>query len=119
MYDQTERPSMKKSSVPYKRMLFVCTNVRENETACGNAERGENTGLKLCEKLRDELKKRGLKGKIRVAKSGCMDFCEAGPNIMIFDGKGEYSWHSGVPQENLPEITEKYLTLSEPPDKPS
>ena len=102
---------MKKSPVPYQRMLFVCTHAREGEIACNNAEHGENRGELLCEKLREELLKRGLEGKIRVAKSGCMDFCSAGPNIMVFDGQGAYTWESGVAQADLPQIAEQYLRL--------
>ena len=29
-----------------------------------------------------EVKKRGLKGKVRALKSDCMDLCEKGPNVM-------------------------------------
>ncbi len=98
---------MKESKVPYKKMIFVCTHTREGESACSNPERGKNCGMELVELLREEVKKRGLKGKIRVAKSGCMDLCAQGPNIMVFDGKGSYEWHSHVTQEDIPELTAK------------
>ena len=100
---------MKQSRVPFKRMLFVCANERRGESACGNAERGENCGMKLVEALRAEVKKRGLKGKIRVAKSGCMDLCAAGPNVMVFDENGDYTWISGVTQADVPKLADKYL----------
>lgn len=101
---------MKQARVPYKKIIFVCTNLREGETACSNPERGQDAGNELVRRLRDELKKRGLKGKIRVARSGCMDLCAAGPNMMVFDEKGEYSWYSGVGCEDLPKIVEKYFS---------
>ncbi|OGR84548.1 MAG: hypothetical protein A2901_08490 [Elusimicrobia bacterium RIFCSPLOWO2_01_FULL_54_10] len=96
--------------MPFKRMMFVCTNVREGgEAACGNAERGEACGFKLVEKLREEVKKRGLKGKIRVAKSGCMDLCALGPNIMVFDESGSYTIFNRVAAEDVPGLAERFV----------
>ena len=95
---------MKQQPVPYRRMVFVCTNVREEDgrPACGL--RGSE---KICEALKEEVKKRGLKGKVRALKSGCMDLCEAGPNVMIFpDG----ILHSGVTAGDVPTLIEKYLS---------
>lgn len=102
---------MKQARVPFKRMIFVCTHRREGEAACSNDDRGENRGEMLVELLREELKKRGLKGKIRVAKSGCMDVCAAGPNIMVFDENGEAAWYSGVTREDIPALADRYLKL--------
>jgi (2Fe-2S) ferredoxin len=94
---------VKHQAVPYRRMVFVCMNVREEDgrPACGN--RGAET---ICERLKEEVKKRGLKGKVRVLKSGCMDLCEQGPNVMAFP---EGAWHSGVGADDVPALIEKYL----------
>ena len=102
---------MKTLPIPYKRMIFVCTHAREGEAACSNPDRGESQGMELVGLLREELKNRGLKGKIRVVKSGCMDLCSAGPNIMIFDEKGDSTLHSGVTRQDVPELIEKYLHI--------
>ena len=105
---------MIEKKVPYQRMLFVCTNAREGgEAACGNAERGENCGFKIVEKLREAVHQRGLKGRIRVAKSGCMDLCARGPNIMVFDEGGSYTVLSQVCREDLPNIVDKFLVSVE------
>ena len=94
---------MKSSPVPYRRMIFICTNIREEDgrPACGL--RGSE---KICETFKAEVKKRGLKGKIRALKSGCMDLCEKGPNVMIFP---EGTLHSGVTPADVPFLIEKYL----------
>ena len=97
--------------MPYKRMIFVCTNQRDGEAACANSDRGESSGFHLAELLKHEVKKRGLKGKIRVAKSGCMDLCGAGPNIMVFDKQGNSTYLSHVSKDDVPAIVEKYLNL--------
>ncbi len=39
-------------------------------------------------------------------KSGCMDFCEVGPNVMVFP---EGAWHSEVSAADIPALVEKYL----------
>ncbi len=107
---------MNERKAPYQKIIFVCTHIREGETACSNPERGSDAGFELVEKLREEVKKRGLKGKIRVAKSGCMDVCARGPNIMVFEEDGKSTWINEVSQADLPQIVEKYIP-SEP--KPS
>jgi (2Fe-2S) ferredoxin len=89
--------------VPYQRTLFVCTNNREEGGRPACAQRGSEA---LCQALKDEIAKRGLKGKIRAMKSGCHDFCEDGPNIMVFpDG----TLHSGVSPSDVPPLVERYL----------
>jgi (2Fe-2S) ferredoxin len=83
---------MDKRPVPYEKTVFVCTNARPDgeRVACGNPGRG---GLEVCEALKNEVKKLGLKGKVRVARSGCLDLCERGPNLFVYpDGE----WLSSV-----------------------
>lgn len=93
---------MEKKAVPYARTVFVCTHVREGgRPACANPGRG---GLELCEALKDEVKKAGLKGKVRVARSGCLDLCEQGPNAFLYP-TGE--WFSGLTPADAPELVEK------------
>jgi NADH:ubiquinone oxidoreductase subunit E len=82
---------MKSEKIPFRRTVFVCVNAREGgRVACGNPGRG---GLELCEALKDGVKKAGLKGKVRVARSGCLDLCEQGPNAFVYPS-GE--WLSGL-----------------------
>ena len=94
---------MKEQKLPYQRVIYICTNNREEDGRPACAKRGSEA---ICERFKEEVKKRGLKGKIRAMKSGCMDFCELGPNVMVFpDG----SWHSAVSLEDVPALVEKYL----------
>jgi (2Fe-2S) ferredoxin len=93
---------MKSEKVPYLKTVFVCTNVRaDGRVACGNPGRG---GLELCEALKKGAKARGLKGKVRVARSGCLDLCEKGPNVFLYpDGQ----WLSGLTPEDADGILDK------------
>ena len=93
---------MDKKKVPFVKTVFVCTNIREGGRAgCGNPGRG---GLELCEALKHAVKEKGLKGKVRVARSGCLDLCEQGPNAFIYPGE---QWLSSVTADDVPEILKK------------
>jgi (2Fe-2S) ferredoxin len=93
---------VEKKKVPYRRTVFVCTHSREGgRVACGNPGRG---GVELCEALKDAVKKAGLKGKVRVARSGCLDLCEKGPNAFFYPGD---EWLSGLSTEDVPVILAK------------
>lgn len=97
---------MKTEKVPYQRIIFVCMNAShdgEDRPVCaaGNADA-------VLKALKEEVKKRGLKGKVRALKSGCMDLCEKGPNIMIYP---EGTMLSGVSSLDVPQIIEKYLCV--------
>jgi len=96
---------MKSQPVPYQRMIIVCLNAShdgEDRPVCAAGKSEE-----VLKALKEEVKKRGLKGKVRALKSGCMDLCEKGPNVMIFpDG----ILHSGVTPGDIPTLVEKYLS---------
>lgn len=99
---------MDKKSVPYKRTLFVCTHTRDGgRVACANPGRG---GDEICRRLKEEVKARGLMGKVRVARSGCLDLCEKGPNIFLYPGE---EWLCGVSEKDIPALLDR---LS-PPDR--
>ena len=89
---------MKKQPQPHKRIVFVCTNCRESgERVCC----GGQGGLALRDKLKDMVKARKLRGRIRVSQSGCLDRCEEGPNIMVFP---DNIWYSHVSEADLETI---------------
>ncbi|HOD50672.1 MAG TPA: (2Fe-2S) ferredoxin domain-containing protein [Candidatus Hydrogenedentes bacterium] len=82
---------MEKQSLPYNKIIFVCVNERgPGERACC----ANSGGAALHARLKEMVKERGLRGRIRVSKSGCMNRCEAGPNIMVFPDNVWYS-HAG------------------------
>lgn len=95
---------MKKQPPHFKKYIFVCENVRKNgEVCCGPASMG--TGY--VEKLKEHVKKSGLKGKIRVSRTGCLDVCAQGPNILVYP---EGRWYSQVEAKDLEEIIAKEMS---------
>lgn len=86
--------------VPFEKTVFVCVNAREGgRKACAGAG-----GVEICEALKAGVKAAGLKGKVRVARSGCLDLCEQGPNVFLYPS-GE--WLSGVTGADVPGILKK------------
>lgn len=96
---------MEKEPVPFQKTVFVCVNVRADgkRVACGDPDRG---GVELCESLKHAVKEKGLKGKVRVAKSGCLDLCERGPNAFVYPS-GE--WLSGLTEADVPALVDKLI----------
>ena len=84
---------------PYKKFVCVCTNTRaDGQEACANPGRG---GDEVWRRLKEGVEHAGLKGKVRVTRSGCLGLCAHGPNLLIYpDG----DWRSGVRPEDVPEI---------------
>lgn len=94
---------MKRSPLPYNRIVFVCTNQRApGERVCC----ADGGGKCLRDTLKQMVKDKGLRGRIRVSASGCMDRCEDGPNIMIFP---DNIWYSGVQEADLPALLDSLI----------
>lgn len=61
----------------FDKYVFVCENERTGEACC------MPEGLRIREALKSLVKSRGLAGKIRVSRSGCLDVCADGPSVLI------------------------------------
>jgi (2Fe-2S) ferredoxin len=68
--------------LPYRQMLFVCTNSRNpgERISCAGAGR---CGQKVLDQLKDYVKKNHLEAVARVSKSGCQEKCELGPTVAV------------------------------------
>ena len=89
---------MEKKASPYKRFVCVCTNTRDQGQACANPGR---RGDAIWAALKAGAAKAGLKGKVRVTRSGCLGLCEHGPNVLVYP---EGEWYSGVKTGDVAEI---------------
>ncbi len=77
-------------------------NQREpGKTCC--AERGAE---RILEKLKGFVRANGLKGRVRVSRSGCMDLCEQGVTVMVYP---DNRWYSHVTLETAHQIIEEHL----------
>ncbi len=85
------------------RLILVCTNQKDvnDPKLCGN-----NGSLEIHAELKEYVRSKGLNKKIRIVKSGCLDYCGLGPIICI---EPEHVWFKGVKKEDLKEIKEKWI----------
>ena len=95
-------PSMESSHSPYLKHLYVCLNRREAGKACCAASEAEA----IHQKLKAYIQANGLKGKVRVSASGCMDLCAQGPNVMVYP---DYRWYSHVTLQEVDRLIEEEL----------
>jgi (2Fe-2S) ferredoxin len=82
---------------PYACHIFVCTNDR------GGARKScaDGTSALIKAALKQEIARRGWKGRVRVSECGCMGLCEQGPNVIVYPHKG---WFSAASAEDVPAI---------------
>ncbi len=87
----------KQNESPFKAHVFVCTNDRGGERkSCA-----DNNSELIRSKLKEAVNEKGLKGKVRISKSGCMGLCAKGSNVMIYPQK---IWFSEVFPDDVEEI---------------
>ncbi|MFA5854269.1 MAG: (2Fe-2S) ferredoxin domain-containing protein [Patescibacteria group bacterium] len=82
----------------YKKVVFVCTNQKENGKECCAMKGAKELHLKL----KEEMKKTDLT--IRVSKSGCLDRCTEGVTVSI---QPDDVWLGGVTEADIPEIVKR------------
>ena len=91
---------MDQSPPPFDTMVFVCTHQRApgERVACANPGR---EGQELLEGLRKVVQDQGLAGKVRICKSGCLDRCEEGPNVLVVRNGNQAKWLKNVGIKNI------------------
>jgi (2Fe-2S) ferredoxin len=97
---------------PYHRHIFVCTNRRppDNPKGCC-AGKGSEAVL---ERFKEELHRRGLKGRLRANAAGCLDACAFGTSVVVYP---EGVWYGGVQVEDVLEIVESHLLGGKPVER--
>lgn len=93
---------MESSKPEFEKYIFVCVNERPSgeRVSCG----GTGCGREIAARLKDEVKKAGLAGKIRVSKSHCLDVCEDGPNAILYP---DNIWFKNIDLVDIPAILAK------------
>jgi (2Fe-2S) ferredoxin len=96
----------------YERHLFVCTNQREPGSArpsCSPDGKSE-----LHRQLNLAVAAAGLKASVRVNKSGCLDQCEHGPNVVVYP---DAIWYGNVGAGDVEEIVQSHLIEGRPVER--
>ncbi len=79
---------------------------RSNVLVCGGTGCTSSHSLLIAEKLKEELKAKGLDKEVNVITTGCFGLCALGPIMVVYP---EGSFYSMVKIEDVPEIVEEHL----------
>ena len=94
----------------FEKHIFICINKREPGKECCAAKDSEA----IVEKIKEEVAKRGLKGKIRINKAGCLDQCSKGVSMVVYP---EGVWYGHIQMEDIHEIVECHLIGNKPVER--
>jgi (2Fe-2S) ferredoxin len=89
---------MQESAPVFRKYLFVCENEREEGRCCSP------DGTRLRELLKQKIKASAFAGKVRVGRSGCLDVCAEGPNMLLMP---DNLWFKGVQEKDLDAILKR------------
>ena len=92
---------MEKTNPKFEKYILVCENEREAGDCCSRA------GEHLRELLKNEVKSRGLADKIRVSRTGCLDVCSEGPNVLTVP---DYVWYHHVQDGDVTKIVNEAVS---------
>lgn len=82
----------------HRKIVLVCTNLKEDGRECC-ALKG---GAELHKNLKEAMRAADLT--VRVSKSGCLDRCSEGATVAIMP---DDVWIGGATQEDIPEIVRR------------
>jgi len=97
----------------FEHLVFVCVNEREadNPKGCCHAK----GAAEVLDRLRELTHTHGLKGKVRVTSSGCLNLCKKGVAVVVFSAvapAGE-SWYTGVTPEQAEALFRRHILEGE------
>jgi len=95
-------------SSKYDKHILVCVNERSEGHPRGCCL--EYGGMDIRKRFVKMINQNGLKGKVRANKTGCLDVCEVGPNVVIYP---DNIWYTGVTVNDVDEIFNKSVLNNE------
>ena len=97
---------------PFEKHVFVCTNLRELNNPKGSCSAKGSEELPML--FKKELEAKGIKGGIRINKSGCLDACERGCTVVVYP---EGVWYGGVTKDDVAQIVDEHLVGGKPVER--
>lgn len=97
---------------PYERHVFVCENRRADDDPRGCcAAKGS---AEIRGRLKVLAKGAGLRGRVRINGSGCLDQCEHGVTIVVYP---EAVWYGAVTLQDVDEIFQSHVLEGRPVER--
>lgn len=67
--------------------------------------------MELVKAFKKSMKEKGLQGRMRVQRSGCLDACDFGPSMVVYP---EGVFYGGVQPEDVEQIIHEHLIENKP-----
>jgi (2Fe-2S) ferredoxin len=96
----------------FEKHIFICGNLRPPGHPRGCCDPEQKAELQKT--FKEKLAERGLKGKVRANKSGCLDQCEHGPNLVVYP---DAVWYGRVTLADVDEIIESHIIGGKPVER--
>jgi (2Fe-2S) ferredoxin len=97
---------------PFDKHLFICCNQRPPGHPRGCCDPTASDALQKA--FKKALADRGLTRLVRANKSGCLDQCEHGPNVVVYpDGV----WYGGVTLADVADIIDQHIIGGRPVER--
>lgn len=95
----------------YHKHLFICINERKDgdRKYCG-----QDRGMALVQAFKKLIKEKGLNTTIRAQRTGCLDFCDFGPTLVVYP---EGVFYGNVSIHDVEEIVLKHLIENTPVER--
>jgi (2Fe-2S) ferredoxin len=96
----------------FEKHIFICINQRPEGSprpCCNPSGTGELQWI-----FKQKLAERGLKYRVRANKSGCLDQCEHGPNVVVYP---DAVWYGRVSAADVDEIIESHILGGKPVER--
>lgn len=92
----------------FEHHLFVCQNERPagHPRGCCASKGAEAVRLRM----KEEIGKRGLKGRVRANEAGCLNQCALGVTVVVYP---EQVWYAAVTVDDVAEIFERHIEKGE------
>ncbi|MBE7410812.1 MAG: (2Fe-2S) ferredoxin domain-containing protein [Leptospiraceae bacterium] len=90
-------------NIIYSKHVFVCDNVREDNSRPSCGKQGGQEVLKY---LKENLEKSNTDNKVRIQRAGCLDLCEQGP-VQVCYPAGD--WFSIKTEEDAKLFVQEYV----------
>jgi (2Fe-2S) ferredoxin len=92
--------------------VFVCLNSRPPDDDRGDCLSKGGEAVHVA--FKEALHARGMKGRMRANKAGCLDQCKHGCTVVVYP---EQVWYGHVTPEDVPEIVEQHLIGGRPVER--
>ncbi len=96
----------------FERHVFVCANERPRGHPRGCC--CEKQSVEIRELMKAAVARYGLRGRVRINESGCLDQCEHGVTVVVYP---EGVWYGFVRNEDVEEIVRSHLVEGRPVER--